>query len=185
MKSIESLSGTIHTFEGQAIRVRPIEPGDWEALQRFHRTLSEETIEQRMFESMPALSDERAHDYCDVDGYDRFALVAIDPDAPAEIIGVVRYDREYLSASAEYAAVVADRWQRHGVGLGLTVLLIEAALDRGIDTLQAYVRPENHRMLALLRNLGLPETVDHESGVEIVSIDIGSRRKANVDHPCG
>lgn len=185
MQAMEPISGTIRTFEGQAIRVRPIESGDWRGLQRFHIALSDETIEQRMFESMPELSDERAHDYCDVDGYDRFALVAIDPDRPNELIGVVRFDREPEDNVAEYSAVVTDRWQGQGVGLALSVLLISAARERCIDVLHAYVRPENWRMLALLRNLGLPETIVHERGEERVSIEIEPIRDICIKHPPG
>lgn len=182
---MEPVSGTIRTFEGQSIRVRPIESDDWLALQRFHRTLSDETIEQRMFESMPELSNERAHDYCDVDGYDRFALVAIDPDRPDELIGVVRFDREPDVNAAEYSAVVTDRWQGQGVGLALTMLLISAARARCVDFLHAYVRPENWRMLALLRNLGLPETIVHERGEELVTIAIEPSRDICIKHPPG
>jgi acetyltransferase len=185
MESAAPIVGTIHTFDGQAIRVRPIESCDWQALQRFHSTLSEQTIEQRMFDCMPSLSDERAHYFCDVDGFERFALVALDPADPSEIIGVVRFDREPLAHMAEYAAVITDRWQGQGVGLALTVLLIEAALDRGIDILRAYVRSNNLQMLHLLRNLGLPETVTDQGGVECVDIEIAFRRHRHLNHPMG
>jgi len=176
MHVTERPGGTIRTFDGQPIQVRPIESGDWQALQRFHRTLSEETVEQRMFESMPELSDERAHHYSCIDGYNRFAIVAIDPDQPTEIIGVARFDREDEGDVAEYAAVVADRWQGHGIGLALTMRLISAALDRDINLLRAYVRAENWRMLTLLRNLGLPQTSVHDRGEVQVDLDIGSKR---------
>lgn len=185
MNSASPTSGTIHTFDGQAVRVRPIESSDWQALQRFHSKLSLQTIEQRMFDSQPSLSEDRAHYFCDVDGFERFALVAIDPADPTEIIGVVRFDREPPGHLAEYAAVITDRWQRQGVGLALTVLLIEAALDRGIDTLRAYVRSDNQPMLHLLRNLGLPETVTDQGGIECIDIEIAFRHNRQVRHPSG
>lgn len=185
MESAAPTTGTIHTFDGQGIRVRPIESDDWQALQRFHSRLSEQTIEQRMFDCMPSLSDDRAHYFCDVDGFERFALVALDPVNPSEIIGVVRFDREPPGHVAEYAAVITDLWQRQGVGLALTVLLIEAALERGIDTLRAYVRSDNLPMLHLLRNLGLPETITDQGGVECVDIEIAFRRRQHISHPNG
>jgi hypothetical protein len=40
----------------------------------------------------------------------RFALVALDPERPEEIIGVVSFDREGKSERAEYAPAVEDRW---------------------------------------------------------------------------
>lgn len=185
MEAIVQPTGTIHTFDGESIRVRPIESADWRALQRFHSRLSEQTIEQRMFDCMPSLSDDRAHYFCDVDGFERFALVALDPADQSEIIGVVRFDREPPGHVAEFAAVITDRWQHQGVGLALTVLLIEAALERGIDVLRAYVRSDNLPMLRLLRNLGLPETITDQGGVECVDIEIAFRHRRATKHPKG
>jgi len=64
-----------------------------------------------------------------VDGMHRFALVALDPERPQEIIAVVSFDREGDTDRAEYAAAVEDRWE--GVGIALTRRLIEGALKRG------------------------------------------------------
>lgn len=44
-----------------------------------------------------------------VDGMHRFALVALDPERPQEIIAVVSFDREGDTDRAEYAAAVEDR----------------------------------------------------------------------------
>ncbi len=172
MEALELLSGTIHTFDGEPIRVRPIESSDWQALQRFHLRLSEDSIRRRMFDYLPGLSDAQAHHFCDVDRFDRVALVAIDPTQPTELIGVVRFDRLPLERKAEYAAVINDAWQGHGIGLGLTCLLIRAAKVRGIVTLVAFVEPGNMRMLGLLRNLGLPEQISHEDGYERIEVSI-------------
>src|SRR3712207_7766276 len=73
----------------------------------------------------------------------RFALVALDPERPKEIIAVVSFDREGTTDRAEYAAAVEDRWQGKGLGLALTRRLIEAALKRGIRVFTGVVLPEN------------------------------------------
>jgi RimJ/RimL family protein N-acetyltransferase len=174
METTELLSGTIHTAEGAPIRVRPIESSDWQALQRFHLLLSEESIRRRMFDHLPRLSDAQAHHFCDVDGYDRFALVAINPEHPTELIGVVRFDRIPATTQAEYAAVVSDRWQGHGIGIALTWLLIRAARARQVTTLVALVEPDNRQMLTLLRNLGLPVRTTHEDGYEQINISLSA-----------
>src|SRR3712207_9223242 len=72
----------------------------------------------------------------------RFALVALDPERPEEIIAVVSFDREGSTNRAEYAAAVADSWQGRGLGLALTRRLIEAALKRGIRVFTGVVLPE-------------------------------------------
>lgn len=120
----------------------------------------------------PTLDDAQACYFTELDGVDRFALVALDPVAPEEIIAVVRYDRTPGTDEAEYAAIVTDRWQGHGLGLALTAQLIAAARERGIRSLYALVLPENRRMLNLLRDLGLPERTWNEDGVERVQISL-------------
>lgn len=124
-------AGTISLPNGTVIPFRPIRPGDSGALQRFHRTLSDQSIYLRFFGFLPELTAERACYFTHLDGVDRFAL---DPAKPDTILAVVRFDRECSTDRAEYAAVVADRWQGHGIGLALTWRLIAAARRRGVDS---------------------------------------------------
>jgi GNAT superfamily N-acetyltransferase len=114
-----------------------------------------------------------------VDGINRFALVAVDPERPREIIGVVSFDREGASERAEYAAEVEDRWQGRGLGLALTRRLIEAALKRDVRSFTGIVLPENTRMLHLLRDLRLPERLRHEDGTDYVEIDLTPPKNAS------
>ena len=113
-----------------------------------------------------------ASKFADVDGTNRFALVALDPEEKSEIIGVARYEREGDTDGAEYAALVEDRFQGKGLGIGLTRLLIEAARERGIGRLHALVMYENTPMLRLLRSLGLPERERWQDGARRVEIDL-------------
>ena len=69
---------------------------------------------------MKELSKEKAKYLATVDGVDHVALVALDPEDSHEIVAIVRYDREPEDEKAEYAALVEDRWQEHGVGIALT-----------------------------------------------------------------
>jgi acetyltransferase len=173
MTKPEAVHRTIHTFDGAPITVRQIATDDWRALQRFHRTLSADTIFRRHFGVQPELTDERAHYFCDVDGTDRVAVVAEDPEQPGEIIAVVRFDRDEPGGNeAEYAAVVTDRWHGQGIGIGLTCVLIEAARKRGITRLYAIVQPDNWKMITLFRNLGLPERISYEDDVERIELSL-------------
>lgn len=121
---------------------------------------------------MEEFSEEKAQYFAHVDGVDHFALVALDPDEPDEIIAVVRYDREPESERAEYAALVEDRWQKHGLGIRLTRHLIDIARDKGVRFLYGLVMPENQRMLNLLRHLDLPEQERREDGVKHFEVDL-------------
>lgn len=121
---------------------------------------------------MKQLTSKRAWYFAQVDGIDRFALVALDPDDPDEIIAVVRFHREAGTDQAEYAALVEDRWQGRGLGLRLTQRLVNAARDRGIRHLYGLVMPWNKRMLRVLRNLGLPERERREGNTIFVEVDL-------------
>ena len=111
-----------------------------------------------------------ARRFADVDGRDKFALVALDPESPEEIVGVVRYAREGEQDGAEYAALIEDRFQGKGLGIRLTRCLIEAARENGIEYLYALVMRENAGMLALLRDLDFPERKSWQDGNERVEI---------------
>ena len=158
--------------DGTCVPVRKIQPEDASALQRLVGRLSERTVRLRYFGPMKELSDKKARHFAEVDGVKRFALVALDPEDEEEIVAVVRYDRDEETKSAEYAALVEDRLQGKGLGLGMTRALIEIARERGIEDFEALVLPQNRSMLNLLRSLNLPERVRWENGVKRFSIDL-------------
>jgi RimJ/RimL family protein N-acetyltransferase len=172
------ISGVLALRDGTCVSVREIRAADAPALQRLVGRSSERSIELRFFGPMKELSDEKARRFADVDGEDRFALVALDPEDEDEIVAVVRYEREGDSDGAEYAALVEDRFQGRGLGIGLTRRLIEAARERGIRRLHALVLRENRRMLGLLRSLEFPERKRWENGLEHVEIDLRSDEAA-------
>jgi GNAT superfamily N-acetyltransferase len=162
---------------GGDVPFRLIRPDDVPALQRFHGRLSERSIYLRFFGSLEELPNEKARFFAQVDGVDHLAFVALDPDVPDEIIALVRYDREPGSERAEYAALVEDRWQDHGVGIDLTRRLVDEARDKGVRFFYAMVMGKNTRMLELLRHLDLPEHErrDQEDGVKHVEVELVSK----------
>lgn len=170
METAEPDAGMVPLNDGRVIPYRPIRPADREALQRFHDRHSDLAIYMRFFSARHALSEAQARHFTELDGINRFALVALDPADPREIIGVVRFDREPGTDRAEYAAIVGGEWQGMGLGLQLTRRLIDTARRKGIASFSAYVLPENLRMLNLLRDLGLPEEIHFEDGIERVDV---------------
>jgi GNAT superfamily N-acetyltransferase len=166
------VSGVLVLRDGACVPVREIEAEDAGALRRLVDRSSERSIELRFFGPMKELSEERARSFAEVDGVDRYALVALDPEDEGEIVAVVRYEREAGTDGAEYAALVEDRFQGRGLGIGLTRQLIEAARERGIGRLHALVMRENRVMLGLLRSLEFPERQRWENGLEHIERDL-------------
>jgi GNAT superfamily N-acetyltransferase len=160
--------------DGVCLPVRRIRAEDAAALQRLVGRSSDRSVELRFFGPLKELSDEMAERFADVDGEDRYAMVALDPENPDEIVGVARYERERGTDGAEYAALIEDRFQHRGLGIGLTRNLIEAARENGIRHLHALVLRENAGMLSLLRSLDLPERLRWQDGAECVELDLSS-----------
>ena len=167
-----AVDGRMVLKDGTYVPVRRIRAEDAAALQRLVGRSSDRSIELRFFGPLKELSDEMAERFADVDGKDRFALVALDPQDTGEIVAVVRYAREKGTDGAEYAALVEDKFQGRGLGIALTRSLIEAARKNGIGHLFALVLRENVGMLSLLRSLDLPERICWQDGAEHVEIEL-------------
>ena len=157
---------------GREVPFRVVSPEDASALERFLGRCSERTIYLRFFGSLGEVSEEKARYLASVDGTDHFGFVALDPDDPDEIIAMVRYDRQSGEERAEYAAIVQDGWQDHGIGIALTRRLIEVARENGVRYFYAMVKGKNTRMLELLRRLDLPEEERKERGIKHVEVEL-------------
>ena len=163
--------------DGTAVRFRAVSPGDARALQGLHARCSGRSIELRFFGPLGELPDKKAARLSRAEGADRLALAALDPDGGEEIAAVVRFERVGGGETAEYAALVEDRWQGRGLGRALTERLVGAARGRGVRCLYALVTPGNERMVRLLRGLGLPTRRCREGGAERLEVDLrGSER---------
>ena len=164
--------GTLSLPSGSEVPFRLVQPDDVSALRRFLGRCSERTIYLRFFGSLEEFPEEKAKYFAHVDGVNHFALVALDPDDPNELIAIVRYDREPGEERAEYAAIVEDRWQGKGIGADLTRQLVDEAWDNGVRSFYALVMGKNRRMLDVLRHLDLPEQERREDGVKYVEVEL-------------
>jgi acetyltransferase len=88
--------------------------------------------------------------------YDReMALIAVaTKDGHEEEVGVTRYITNPDGSSCEFAIVVDDKWQMHGLGRYLMTQLIEIAHSRGLATMSGDILTSNQPMLALAASLG-------------------------------
>src|SRR5690625_4764014 len=99
--------------DGSTAHLRPITPEDAEALQRFHRAQSPQSIYFRFFAPMAELSAGDLERFTNVDYIDRVAIIVMRRD---EIIGVRRLDRLEDGRSAEVAFHLSARHPAQGIG---------------------------------------------------------------------
>lgn len=152
---------TVVLRDGSTLAVRPIRRDDEADLARFFTDLS---IESRVFRFFAAIAhaDALAKKLVDVDYSSRYGLVAT-AGHERKLVGHAMYVT-IEPRKAELALAVADEYQGRGLGTILLGQLAEAAAASGIDVLEAIVKPENHRMLNVLRESGFPVTVRSEPG---------------------
>jgi acyl-CoA synthetase (NDP forming)/RimJ/RimL family protein N-acetyltransferase len=137
--------------DGGTVHLRPIRPGDGEALVAFHAALSARTRYLRYFSAYPRIPERDLVRFTHVDHHNRVAFVAI---LRNEIIAVGRYERAEGTDEAEVAFVVADAHQGRGIGSVLLEHLAAAARERGIKRFNAVVLAENSAMIRVFRDAG-------------------------------
>src|ERR1700693_3797772 len=152
---------TIVLRDGSTLAPRPIRSADEADLARVFTALSMESRVFRFFAAI-AHADALAKKLVDVDYSSRYGIVSTAGPA-LQIVGHAMYAETRLR-KAELALAVADEYQGRGLGTILLGQLAEAAAAAGIDVLEAVVKPENHRMLNVLRESGFPVTVRSEPG---------------------
>jgi acetyltransferase len=94
---------------------------------------------------------------CFID-YDREMALVADYDNPEtrqhEIIGVGCLIKEQSTKSAEIALLVADPFQRQGLGTQLLRQLIQVGRDEHLSRLTGDILAENQGMQAICKKLG-------------------------------
>jgi len=160
---------SVRLADGATLVIRPITPDDAGIEQAFVRALSAESRYFRFMEALRELSPQMLSHFTEVD-YDRhMALVAVTPCGDREI-GVARYVVNPDNASCEFAIVVADAWQRRGVGTILMDALMDAARGRGLKRMYGEVLAGNHGMLGLMRRLGF-HAARHRDDSRLVCVE--------------
>jgi acetyltransferase len=140
---------------GPEVTLRPIRPEDAEMEQAFVKSLSAETRYFRFMDTLRELTPQMLMRFTQID-YDReMAFVATAREAGREAeIGVARYIANPDGESCEFAVVIADSWQRRGLGRRMMEQLIDVAHARGLGAMVGHVLAENRGMLALCQKLG-------------------------------
>ncbi len=150
---------------GVKVTLRPIKPEDENRFNALFKSLSEESVRFRFFETIKEMSHDTLSRYCNLD-YDReIAIVAqIENNS---LIGVVRLILDAERKNGEFAVMVSDSW--HGLGLGskLTDYIINIGKDLKLETIYSEISPENRKMLNLCQNKGFTAKSSDEYSINM------------------
>ncbi|PWU13087.1 MAG: acetyl CoA synthetase subunit alpha [Verrucomicrobia bacterium] len=148
------------TRDGRPITLRPIRPEDEPLMVHFHLNLSEQSVYYRFFSALKLperIAHERLTRICFND-YDReIALVAdyVNPrSGQHEILGVGRLTKVRGTNDGEFALLVSDSWQHHGIGTELLKLLVQIGRTEKLERLVGCILPENRAMQHLCKKAG-------------------------------
>jgi acetyltransferase len=162
--------------DGTPVAIRPIRPDDEPLMVDFHQTLSEQSVYFRYFHQLglaQRVTHERLARMCFID-YDRaIALVMLrhDPDSGPHILAIARLMRQHGTREAEFALLVSDRYQRHGIGLELMSRLLAIGRAEGVRRIVGYILPENTGMRRICERLGFKTR--RADGMIEAAVDLG------------
>ena len=148
---------TIFLRNGQEVLLRPIRPEDEPLEAKMLDFLSKQTLYYRFLGYIPTITHDFLSRFTQID-YDRemaiIAEIEDETDGERKMIGVVRIVADAWGENAEYAIVIADPWQRKGLGVIMTDFILEIAKEKGIKKIYGSVLATNKGMLKLFERFG-------------------------------
>jgi len=126
-----------------------LEPSDGEPVARLFGRLSTESVYRRFFSPI-SRPEQFTAAVLRVDRRDRVAIAAVEK---GEIVGVAQYARTHGKSEADLAIVVADAWQKQGLGTRLVAALADRAASHGITAFAVDVQGDNYAVIKLLRRV--------------------------------
>lgn len=161
--------------DGADVTIRAICPADEERMVRFHQTLSEDSVQLRYFHAV-GLESRTAHPrlahICAPDS-NEIVLVAerqSQDQKDRQIIAVGRLNQAAGGNEAEFAILVSDQFQHHGLGTELLRRLTEIGRQRKLRRITAYILPENRDMQDIATRVGYKLEKEYGSPV-LATID--------------
>ena len=145
---------------GTEVIIRPIRSEDEPLMVKFHQMLSDRSVYLRYFCSL-SLSRRVAHErlvrIC-FGNHDREMVLVAQRTDPLtgglRIIAVGRMNKLRAGNEAEVAVLVADQYQKLGLGHELLRRVVEIARDEKLRRVSAEILPDNLAMQVIMKRLG-------------------------------
>jgi len=157
--------------DGKKLTLRHIAPGDATIEQAFVRKLSVQSRYLRFHGTIKELNKKDLVKMTNPDPLNAEALIILyKGKINEEEIGVARFIIDSDGKSCEFAIVIADEWQKHGLGTKLMKALISHAQSRGIKRIHGSVLKNNPGMLQFVKGLGFEENTDPDDSSVVLVI---------------
>jgi acetyltransferase len=169
-----------HSARGRLIAARPIAPGDADMLAGLLAGLSPQSLFLRYCMPMPRMAPEaiarEAARLAHPRGSQQLTVVALaNVGGVEQLIAVAELARDPNSAAiAEIALVVADAYQREGIGSALCAYLVAAARRQGLAAIRAMALAENIAVRRMVARSGAQYTSETRQGMTTIQIELRS-----------
>jgi len=155
----DDCEGTWTLADGEKLTLRHIVPTDIAKEQAFVRGLSPESSYLRFHSTINDLSKKELKEFTEPDSRNTVAMVVVrSGETGEEEIGVARYVIDPDRANCEFAIVVADAWQKRGIGRRLMNALITHLRESGVKQITGSVIKSNSAMRKFIKQIGFEET---------------------------
>ena len=145
--------------DGEKLILRHIAPTDAAREQAFVHGLSPQSSYLRFHGTITDLSEKDLKKFTDPDSRNAVALIVLrSGETGEEEIGVARYVIDPNGVNCEFAIVVADAWQKRGIGKRLMNALIRHLQGSGVKRISGYVLKSNSAMRKFVKQLDFAET---------------------------
>jgi GNAT superfamily N-acetyltransferase len=163
------LEDQISLANGELLHIRPLRRGEDLPIRQLYENLSPDTRYLRFFSPMPRLPDPVLRLMSCVDYRRRVALLAeLDTPDGVQVVALGNFAGMDPN-TAEVALVVADRWQRRGIGTALASKLLLAAEARGFERFVAHMLHGNAVIRKLLNRAAVIVSTKTQYAVSEVS----------------
>ena len=151
--------GTWTLADGTKLTLRHIAPTDAAREQAFVHGLSAQSSYLRFHGTIKDLSKKDLKKFTEPDSRNAVALIVLlSGESGEEEIGVARYVIDPDRANCEFAIVVADTWQKRGIGTRLMNALISHLQVSGVKQITGSVIKSNSGMRNFMKQMGFEET---------------------------
>lgn len=152
------------------MHLRPVVPGDVDALRLAIGRADPDTVRRRFLGGGPPRSEAALRRLVEVDYCRRFALAAFGPNG--EGVGIARYEGERTWPTVDVAVVVQPEWQGAGLGKQLVRGVALRAAQQGATAVSVDFYANNVMVQRLVAAAQLPEQRSVDHGVVADTIDL-------------
>ncbi len=154
--------GTLNRFadawrlrDGGVAVIRPATPADAQAIQALVRSLTPASRYSRFFSGVQELSPEWLERFSRAQPRQDVSLLAtVLREGREVLVGMAQYAADPYPERCDFAVLVADEWQGHGIGRRLLHNLECLARAAGIERIEGEVLTHNSSMLGLAHAMG-------------------------------